>query len=150
MKPVQIESKSNIIPIEDWNSYLSDGEQFLKTATNGWEKRRKAFSTDTIYNITAMAIEKFIMAFLMKHGDLAENHTMGDLAFALERHISLPAELQKKLRYLDGFQEICDMDSARYTQPSEKETTTIVQIGHEIYNALLPYLREEVVAPQLQ
>ena len=66
-----------IVQIENWHDYRNDGEQFLHTAVAAFEKRKKAFSTETLYNLTCIAIEKFIMAFLMKNGDLADNHTHG-------------------------------------------------------------------------
>jgi hypothetical protein len=67
----------NIVQIDNWRDYRRDGEQFLHTATEAHNKKRKAFSTDTLYNVTCMAIEKLVMAFLMKNGDLAEKSNNG-------------------------------------------------------------------------
>lgn len=143
MQPLHIQPKGNIIPIDDWQGYLHDGEQFLKTASGAWQKRKKAFSSESIYNITAMAIEKFIMAFLMKNGDLAENHTMTDLAAALEKHTGPAPELAEKLRYLDTFQEICDLETSNYIKPSEDQIGKIVTIGLEVKDLLLPLIITE-------
>lgn len=132
----------NIVQIENWQDYLRDGEQFLKTANGAFRKKSKAFSPDTLYNLTCMAIEKLIMAFLMKNGDLAENHTMGDLLFALERHLGHTPDIANKLNYLDQFQEICDLDSYTIVIPTENDVIKFLSIGEEIQELLLPHLRD--------
>lgn len=139
--PLTLQPKENIIPIDNWQDYLSDGEKFLHTAAGAFEKRKKAFSEETLYNITAMAIEKFIMAFLMKNGDLAENHTMTDLVAALSRHLErMPEELAEKLHYLDSFQDICDLEDYRRTPPTRQELSTILSTGFEVQALLSPHL----------
>lgn len=145
---LQIQPKENIIPIDDWQDYLHDGEKFLQTASSAFEKGKKAFSEESLYNITAMAIEKFIMAFLMKNGDLADNHTMPDLAAALKRHLEvMPEELEQKLEFLGSFQEICDMDQYRCTVPTKEEIRKIIATGSEIQVLLTPFLLDEQYQP---
>lgn len=131
MKPVQI---------DNWREYLRDGEQFLKTAQGAYSKKKKAFSADTLYNLTCMAIEKLIMAFLMKNGDLAENHTMGDLLRALQLHLGDIPELADKLLYLNDFQEICDLDQFTIRIASEADVIKFLSIGEEVRTVLAPYL----------
>ena len=133
----------HIVQIDNWQDYLRDGEQFLKTADGAYRKKAKAFTPDTLYNLTCMAIEKLIMAFLMKNGDLAENHTMGDLLFALERHLGHIPELAEKLRYLDTFQEICDLESYTVVIPTEDDIVRFLDIGREIKELLHPHLASQ-------
>jgi hypothetical protein len=130
----------NPIPIHDWRLYLRDGEQFLQTARSAHRKNKAAFSTDTLYNLTCMAIEKLVMAFLMKRGDLAENHTMGDLARALEGHLDDAPGLYKRLAALDSFQEICDLDEYSIRTPSTDDIGWILAAGEEVRLHLLPHL----------
>lgn len=129
----------NRVQIDNWRDYLRDGDQFLKTALNAHRRQKKTFSTDTLYNLTCMAIEKLIMAFLMKHGDLAENHTMGDLLRALEKHCGNIGELRNKLLYLDGFQEICDLDTYTIRIPGSDDIKKILAIGEDIQGFLAPH-----------
>ena len=138
MQIQQIQAKEQIISIDDWQDYLRDGRQFLRTAERAHALGRTAFSNEALYNLTAMAIEKLIMAFLMKRGDLAENHTMGDLARALEKHLGPQPDMTAKLNYLDSFQEICDLEQARYVTPDNTQITTIITIGHEVADLILP------------
>ncbi len=121
-----------LVQIEDWREYISDGGKFLHTALNAAQKRPEVFTPVILYNLTAMAIEKFCMGYLMYHGDLADNHTMTDLAEAVERHAGPQPELTKKLLFLDSFQEICDVNSYNRHPPSKEEIGKILTIGQEV------------------
>lgn len=120
--------------ITDWRLYLRDGEQYLATAEGAAVRRREVFTPEILYNLTAMAIEKLIMGFLMSRGDLAENHTMGDLLVAIKRHLALPQSLVDGLTYLDSFQEICDLDTYSRRAPTEEECGQIIAIGADLKN----------------
>lgn len=130
-----------IIQIDNWQEYQSDGEQFLNTALRAYRKKKKTFSSDTLYNLTCMAIEKLIMAFLMKNGDLADNHTMGDLLRSLQRHMNLHPELVEQMLFLDSFQEICDLESYQISIPGEDDILTILATGERVHQQLKPYLQ---------
>lgn len=130
----------NPIAIQNWQEFRRDGEQFLNTALRAHEKKKKGFSPETLYNLTCMAIEKIIMAFLMKNGDLAQNHTMADLLFSLEEHLGNNSEIAEKLLWLDSFQEICDLDEYTIQTPGPEETSKILNIGSDIYSYLRPQL----------
>ncbi len=132
----------NIVQIDNWRDYQRDGEQFLKTAIGAHSKSKKTFSPDTLYNLTCMAIEKLIMAFLMKNGDLAENHTMGDLLRSLQLHLGEIPELEEKLRYLDTFQEICDLDTYTIHIPTKEDIVKIIGIGEDVRLHLHPFLHD--------
>ena len=129
-----------MIGISNWQEFQRDGEQFLHTALMAKQKDKKHFTPEILYNLTGMAIEKFIMAYLMKNGDLAENHTMEDLLTALERHVGSQHHLTEKFRFLDSFQEICDMDSIKLRKPDEKDIQEILNTGQEIRDLLTPLL----------
>ena len=129
-----------MVQITNWQEYRRDGEQFLHTALMARKKNKKHFTPEILYNLTGMAIEKLIMAYLMKNGDLAENHTMGDLLTALERHAGRQPELAEKLRYLDSFQEICDLEAYSVRIPTQEDTEVILAIGQKISDFLAPHL----------
>ena len=44
-------------PIEGWESFLQDGEGYLKTALAAHEKRNRVFTPEILFNVAAMAIE---------------------------------------------------------------------------------------------
>ncbi len=83
MNILPIQPRHNIIPLDGWQLYRRDGEQFLRTAVSAHRRGNPRFTPEIVYNLVAMAIEKLIMALLMRRGDLADNHTMVDLLAAL-------------------------------------------------------------------
>lgn len=129
-----------LVQIDDWHAYRRDGEQFLQTARNAHRLQKKAFSPDTLYNLTCMGIEKLVMAFLMRRGDLAENHTMGDLLRAVELHLGEDKRFAEKMKYLDSFQEICDLETYNVREPTEHDVVNILAIGEDIRSMLLPHM----------
>ncbi len=120
-------------PIGGWQEFLKEGNQFLATASNGYTKRQQVFTSEILYNLVGMAIEKLIMALLMKSGNLPYNHTMHDLVESMEEF--LPGELTalaEELKALDGFQEICDIDSYTITPPTMAEVTRMLELAKEV------------------
>jgi hypothetical protein len=130
----------NPVMIKDWRVYRRDGNQFLTTARAAHTRKKKVFSAETLYNLTCMGIEKLIMAFLMSRGDLAENHTMHDLARALSSHLCGIDDLCRKLDYLDSFQEICDPDEVKLHTPDKYDVIRILSIGEDVQDLLAPHL----------
>jgi len=120
-------------PIEGWEDFLNEGEAYLKTASGAHARRREVFTPEILYNIIAMAIEKFVMAALMKHGALPYNHTMGDLVAAMEE--TFPGALQEnrqQLLDLDRYQEICDVDAFKISPPDAEEINGMLEIARHL------------------
>jgi hypothetical protein len=126
---VQLEDWRRLLQIDDWRQYIKEGGQYLHTACEAAERRGEVFTPEILYNLTAMAIEKFIMGYLMSRGDLADNHTMRDLVEALERNAGPQPELGAKLRYLDAFQEICDLETYSRKPALPEDIPEILAIG---------------------
>lgn len=124
--------------LEDWRKYLKEGGQFLDAAQAAVAKGRVVFTPEILYNMVGMAIEKFIMAYLMRNGDMADNHTMRDLVDALERHAGPQPALAEKLYFLDTFQEICDMDTYNRHAPNQEDIGVILAIGQDVREFVLP------------
>ena len=120
-------------PIKGWEEFLQEGNQFLATANNAYVQRREPFTTGILYNLVAMAIEKLIMALLMKSGNLPYNHTMHDLVEAIDEF--LPGELAglgEELERLDGFQDICDMESYSISPPTMGQISGMLALALEV------------------
>lgn len=130
-----------LVQISDWHNYYQDGEKFLRTATAGQRRRPEIFTPEILYNLVAMAIEKFIMGFLMYHGDLADNHTMADMLHSMERHLEVPPALARDLLHLDSFQEICDLDTYNRRPPSRIEIAGMLTIAAATREFIASHLR---------
>ena len=128
----------NSEPIKGWQEFLKEGNQFLATANNAYTQRKEAFTTAILYNLVAMAIEKLIMALLMKNGKLPYNHTMHDLVEAIDEF--LPNELVglgEELKAWDGFQDICDIESYSITPPTMGQIDGMLKLALEVQSRIM-------------
>ena len=121
-----------LVRITGWQQYITEGEQYLRCARNAARKRSQVFTPVILYNLTTMAIEKFLMGFLMFHGTLAENHTMIDILNTVETITGPQPQLAEEFRYLDSFQEICDFDAYNRREPSLDDIAMILACGGKI------------------
>jgi len=122
LKPVQ--------PIQGWQVFFEDGSGYLKTAIGALVKHREVFTPGILYNIIAMAIEKFVMAALMRHGAMPYNHTMADLVEAMEE--TFPGELnslRSDLLQLDKYQEICDLEGFSIKPPEMEKIPAMIDLA---------------------
>lgn len=92
-----------------WEFFLREAQQYHKTARNGLRQRPEIFTNEIVFNLFGMVIEKYFMAFLMKNGEIADNHTFTDLVTSAERVLAVPEELAGELRGLDGDQNLCPL-----------------------------------------
>lgn len=118
-----------LVQITGWREYIKEGEQYLRCAVNAAEKRRGGFTPVILYNLIGMAIEKFLKGFLMHHGALAENHTKIDILNSVEKITGPQPEMRENFRYLDSFQEICDIDAYNTREPTMDEIPRIIACG---------------------
>ena len=119
--------------IDDWQEYHKEGEQFLHLAENAFEHNNQAFTMDILYNLIAMGIEKVVMSSLMEIGQLPYNHTMRDLADALEKW--LPAgigDLGESIRHLDSYQDICDPYACTIRVPTRDEIQSMLHLARQL------------------
>ncbi len=116
-------------PTESWSDFITQGRQFHKAALGGL-KRTEVFTSEILYNMLAMAMEKYIMGLLMYRKNLPDNHTFRDLVDGLRRMEAqsedysgprLTDELAEELLALDAFQEICSVEGYARQPPSEEE-----------------------------
>lgn len=125
--------KSKPDAIDDWDVFLHDGEAFLRTGLAAYTKGKKAFTPEILYNIVAMAIEKFVMAALMQRGSLPYNHTMGDLVEAMDEVFpGAMGDLKDGLLDLDRYQEICDVDSFTVIPPAMEEIPKMLALAERM------------------
>lgn len=125
-------------PIKGWEEFLKEGNQFLATANKAYVQQREAFTSEILYNLVAMAIEKLIMALLMKSGNLPYNHTMHDLVEAIDEF--LPGELAglgEELKGLDGFQDICDMHRYAIMSPTMEQIGGMLKLALEVQTRVM-------------
>ena len=127
--------------ISGWKEFSQDGEGYLKTAIAGHERRQDIFTSEILYNIIAMAIEKFAMAALMRHGAMPYNHTMVDLVEAMEETFPHAIEeIRDGLIALDKYQEICDVDAFSIVPPNMDEIPGMLELAEKLRSLVIDEL----------
>ncbi len=134
---ITAEIKNFTIPvmpaIQGWEEFLRDGEGFLKTAKGGYQRRKDIFTPEVIYNLVAMAIEKFVMAALMQKAALPFNHTMIDLVQAMDT--TFPGridDIREELLALDKYQQICDPWDFTIITPANREIPAMLDLADKL------------------
>jgi len=133
MQTTQLVTVSPVAPPQprlDWEEFWRDGKAFLKTAQAAHAKHRQAFTAEILYNLVAMAVEKFVMAALMWHGTMPYNHTMQDLVEAMDETFpGALGELEKDLLALDAFQQICDLEGYSIRPPEMEKIPAMLELA---------------------
>lgn len=124
-------SPASIRSITGWEEFFDDGNRYLRTASSAYTKGKEIFTPEILYNIIAMAIEKFVMATLMHHGTMPCNHTMADLVAAMEETFSddAIADIREGLLNLDKYQEICDPCEYTILPPGRNEIPAMLELA---------------------
>ena len=139
ISPQSLVALADIRPraIDDWPRYQQEGEQFLHLAEQAHRRHKKAFTPTILYNLVAMAIEKLVMAALMRCGQLPDNHTLHDLVAALERWLPDSVRgLAEPLCQLDSFQDICDPYAGTIISPSAREVESMLILARKLEERL--------------
>lgn len=108
--------------------WLNEGCQYL-TAASG---EKKKFSPAIRYNLLAMAFEKFVMAILIHHGTLPDNHTFSDLLIGLERVVTIDSGMKKTILRLESAQQICSFTDCFIRELDEQDLDTMKQVMVDI------------------
>lgn len=123
--------------IDDWQQYKVEGRQYLRLAETAFANKKKAFTTEILYNLMAMGIEKLVMSALMEIGRLPYNHTMHDLVDALVQWMPETIRgLEDSICGLDSYQEICDPYACTIKVPTPEEIASMLALARELEQRL--------------
>ena len=106
----------------DANAYYHRALQFLKEGTR--------FSL--VFNIASVALERYLLALCDLYGKEPRNHNYMALMQTVETVIDVPAELSKKIRFLDFIFGICSIDEYRHPDPSEADMDNVLYLCTEV------------------
>ena len=132
-------------PITGWEDFLADGSGYLNTAVGALVKRREVFTSQILYNLIAMAIEKFVMAALMRYGAMPYNHTMGDLVEAMEETFpGAVSDIRDDLLLLDSYQDICDLEGFSISPPAMEKIPAMLDLAGRVKSLVTGKILVEV------
>ena len=88
------------------NHQRQEAVDYLKAARGGFGRPEK-FTAESVFQLTALAIEGFWLAFLAEKGEVPAHHAFRDLVKAAEAVTPLPEDLKTEVRALDRYQSLC-------------------------------------------
>ena len=92
-----------------------------------------------------MAIEKFVMAALMRHGTLPYNHTMADLVESMEETFpGAIADIREGLLRLDSYQDICDPYEFTIVEIAMDEIPAMLDLAEKLQQLVINNLTNKV------
>lgn len=89
-----------------YTNYWEDACKYLRVAKGGLN-RPKIFTPEILYNLLGLSIEKYFMAAMVRHGDMADNHTFSDLIDSAARIKPVDSSLVERLKEAETYQNIC-------------------------------------------
>lgn len=114
-----------------WQSFMKDGDAFLRRALASRE-RPKVFTPSIVYNIAGMAIEKHVMAALLAHGKMPNNHTFRDLVEGAATVSPLPDDVADRLLDLERFQDLCPLQGSSAPEFTAEDVSGMLEVAEAV------------------
>jgi hypothetical protein len=122
--------------------FLLEGEGYFRVVQKS-HLRPRIFTPEIVHSVLCMALEKFIMAILMRTGNLPDNHTFADLVFALKTEIPVSAEIEAALLTLDLESDLCSLEIRKVRIPGPERMQELVAVGARLQEAAREAVRGE-------
>jgi hypothetical protein len=122
--------------------FLREGEGYFRVVQKS-HLRPRIFTPEIVHSVLCMALEKFIMAILMRTGTLPENHTFADLVFALKTEIPVSAEIEEALLTLDLESDLCSLEIRKVRIPGPERMQELVAVGVRLQEAAREAVRSD-------
>ena len=115
----------------DWQEHISTGRKYLKTAGNGLT-RPSVFNNELIYQLTAMAVEKLLVAVFQYHHRMPADHTLDGLVDELALFCPLDEDLADRIKELGRFDDMCPLIPVNRIVPDDTEIKAILAVGSQV------------------
>ncbi len=110
--------------------FESDAQRFARNLdeARGYHRRARLFSRDgmrasLVFNVSAVAIECYMIALCAHFRSMPANHSFGSLVADAEALMNFPAALADGIRSLDRIFGICSLDDYHHGTPEAADAT---------------------------
>ena len=104
---------------------------YLRAARGGWNRPEK-FTAESLFQLTALAIEGYLIAWLEDRGAVPSHHGFRSLVMAYETQGPLPAALKKELLGLDRYRKLCEWIPLEPQKPVRDEIPGLLNLAAEV------------------
>ena len=131
-----------IRPLIDWRRHLDDGRRYLKTAVNG-QARPAVFTPELTFQLTAMAVEKFLVGLWQYQGQMPGDHTLEGLADGLNQFCPMDEDLVRRIKELGQVDPMCALAPVCRKLPTQAEIRMMLETGLQVEKYALAGGRSE-------
>lgn len=114
---------------QDAKAYHMRAEQFLS----------EGHRFSLIFNVGAVALERYLLAICEFHSLLPLNHTYISLMCTIESGIDFPAQLSERIKSLDWLFGICSIENYSHPSPDPEDASSVLNMCSEVSDLLLQY-----------
>jgi len=109
----------------------ADAEGYWKAARGGLGRPEK-FNAQSLFHLTALAIEGFWIGWLEERGEVPAHHGFRDLIRAAEALGPLPPDLKKDVLVLDQYQRLCEWIPIEPRQPAMEDIPGLLDLAARV------------------
>lgn len=115
----------------DWQSHIKSGCQYLKTARNG-RARPAVFTPELIYQLTAMAVEQFLVGVWQFHNQMPVDHTLDGLVDGLAQICPLEKALAEGIKAMAQFDDMCPLVPVNRHTPTDTDIQNMLALAQQV------------------
>lgn len=93
---------------------------------------REGQSASVVFNVAAVALERYLVALCDLHGAEPRNHNYVCLMETIEKIIDFPPVLNEEIRSLDLIFGICSLENYYHGTPASNDADRVLSMCNEI------------------
>jgi hypothetical protein len=117
--------------ISNWDDHITAGRKYLKTASNG-RSRPAVFNNELVFQLAAMAIERFIVGLSQYHHRMPVDHTLAGLVAELGPVCPMSTDLADRIKGIEIIDDMCSLSPAIRIPPGQTAVREILAVCHEV------------------
>lgn len=138
-KPVQFTARGKRSKL-----FESDAERFIRNRdeAEGYHRRATLFARDgmrasLVFNVSAVAIECYLIALCAFHRSMPSNHSYASLVADVSALMNFPPALAEGIRSLDRIFGICSLDDYFHGTPAQDDADQALALCESLHHLLL-------------
>jgi len=93
---------------------------------------REAWRPSLVFNVAALALERYLIALCGLYGEMPMNHNFRSLVCDTEAVVTIPPALAEDLRGLDRMFGICSLDSFHIEPPTDDDALQTLRMCNDV------------------
>lgn len=126
--------------MNNWQEMINEGRKYISIVSKSVSSKR--FSSSLLYNLSAIALEKYVIGVCMLHNQLPENHTLTDLITAVTQLVPIDKVLQTNILQFEDVQMLCSIDDYQRRELSPPDLARFIESVVEFCNTLYAHCKD--------